>query len=174
MGQHSALIWVKQQVRGLTYLICDDEEAAIDKDAPDKDVRENPCHQGIRPVHHQGSIPVDSHKSPGEGARDGGRVDEARVFVVAEIQRRQVEEVDDEDQLSPGEVRADEEHDEGEVQQVVEDEVAANGAGRVHRLDVAREEADEIAALEDEEDDPDEGGSVPAGTGTGSGGETHQ
>lgn len=45
---------------------------------------------------------------------------------MAEVERRQVEEVDDQDQLSPDEVGSDEEHDEGKVEEVVEDEVAAH------------------------------------------------
>jgi hypothetical protein len=50
-------------------------------------------------------------------------VDEARVGVVAEVERREVGEVEQQHDLGPDEVRAHEEHDEGEVQQVVDDEV---------------------------------------------------
>jgi len=42
-------------------------------------------------------------------------MDGAGVLVVAEVQRRQVEEVDDEDQLGPAEVGTHEEHDKGKV-----------------------------------------------------------
>lgn len=73
--------------------------------------------------------------------------------MVAEGQRAQVEEVDDQDELGPDEVAADEEHDEGKVQQVVRDEVGPDGAGRVHLLEVAREEVHDITNLEEEQDD---------------------
>lgn len=45
---------------------------------------------------------------------------------MAEIEGGQVEEVDDQDNLSPGEVSSDEEHDEGKMQKVVKDEVASH------------------------------------------------
>lgn len=46
--------------------------------------------------HHDSSVPVDGDKGPGEGPRDGGRMDEARVRVVAEVERRQIDEVENE------------------------------------------------------------------------------
>jgi len=73
--------------------------------------------------------------------------------MVAEGQRAQVEEVDNQDELSPDEVAANEEHDEGEVQQVVRDEVGTDGASRVHLFEVAREEVHNIADLGNEQDD---------------------
>ena len=45
---------------------------------------------------------------------------------MTEVERRQVEEVDDQDHLSPNEVGSDKEHDEGEVEEGVDDEVAAH------------------------------------------------
>lgn len=66
-------------------------------------------------MHHDGAVPVDGHKSPGQRARHGRGMDGAGVLVVAEVQRRQVEEVDDEDQLGPAEVGTHEEHDKGKV-----------------------------------------------------------
>lgn len=83
-------------------------------------------------------------------------MDEARVGVVAEVERREVDEVDDEDELSPVEVGADEEHDKGKVQEVVEDEVAADAGGGVDGVGVLGEEVGDVAKLEDEEADPGE------------------
>ena len=103
---------------------------------------------------HEGAIPVDGHKGPGQGSRHDGRVDEARVRVVAEVERGEVEEVEDEDDLGPVEVRADEEHDKGEVEEVVHDEVASHAGGGVDVGGVGREEVGNVAALEDEEHDP--------------------
>lgn len=79
-------------------------------------------------------------------------MDEPGVIGVAEGHGALVDEVDDEDELGPDEVAADEEHDEGEVQQVVHDEVGADGAGRVHLLNVAREEVIDVAELREEQD----------------------
>ncbi len=45
---------------------------------------------------------------------------------MTEVQRGQVEEVDNQDDLGPDKVAAHEEHDEGEGEKVVEDEVAAD------------------------------------------------
>ena len=51
---------------------------------------------------------------------------------------------DDEDDLGNGKVRAHEEHDEGKVQQVVENEVAADAGGGVDDGGVAGEEGERI------------------------------
>lgn len=105
-------------------------------------------------VHHDGAVPVDGDEGPGEGSGNGGRVDEAGVGVVAEVERGQVDKVDDQDNFGPGKVRADEEHDEGKVQQVVENEVAANTGSGLNIVGVLREEVSDVANLENEEDDP--------------------
>ena len=83
-------------------------------------------------------------------------MDEAWGGWVAEVQARQVEEVDDQDDLGPDEVAADEEHDEGELKEVVEDEVGSNRGGGVDVVSVGGEEVPDIADLEDEQEDPKE------------------
>lgn len=105
-------------------------------------------------MQHQGAVPVQPHESPGEGPRRHGQVDEGRARAVQEVQVGQVEEVDHLDDLGPDEVRAHEEHDEGEVQQVVEDEVTADvgGGGDVGRI--LGEEVADVADLQEEDDDP--------------------
>lgn len=105
--------------------------------------------------HHDGSIPVDGNKGPGKRGGHDGRVDEARIGVVAEVERAEVDEVDDEDQLSPVEVGADKEHDKGEVEEVVKNEVASNAGGSIDVVRVAGEEVGNVASLQDEENDPD-------------------
>lgn len=74
---------------------------------------------------------------------------------VTEVERGQVEEVDDQDDLSPDEVGANEQHDEGELEKVVEDEVGADGGGGVDVVGVGGEEVPDIADLEGEQDDPE-------------------
>ncbi len=103
---------------------------------------------------HDGTVPVDGDKGPGERARDDGGVDEARVGVVAEVERDEVDEVEDEHHLGPVKVRVDKEVDEEGVQQVVDDEVAADARGGVDNLGVVGEEVANVAELEEEEDDP--------------------
>jgi hypothetical protein len=89
-------------------------------------------------VEHNSTIPVQSHKGPGKRARDSWDVDEPGMRVVAEVKRRQVEEVDDQDDLSPDEVSADEKHHEGKLQEVVEDEVASNPSGSLDMFALIR------------------------------------
>ena len=103
---------------------------------------------------HDGTIPVDSHKGPGERARHDGGVDEAWVSVVAEVERAEVDEVQDEENLSPGKVGSSKEHDKGEVEEVVHDEVASTAGSSVADVGVAREEVTDITTLKDEENNP--------------------
>jgi hypothetical protein len=139
-------------------LVDDDEEASVGENGPDEDVAKDAGDQVSRVGDHESSVPVDGDKGPGQGSRDDGRVDETRVGVVAEVQRREVEEVEDENDLGPVEVGADKEHHKRKVQQVVGDEVASNAGGGVHMGRVGREEVSNVAALEDEENDPEDGG----------------
>lgn len=81
-------------------------------------------------------------------------MDEARVRAVAEVQRREVDEVEQQHHLGPGEVRMHEQPHETRVQQVVDDEVAAHRARRVDVLELAGEEVPDVDGLEDEEADP--------------------
>lgn len=102
--------------------------------------------------HSDGTIPVDGHEGPCQGSRDNRGVDEAGVGVVAEGEGGKVEEVDDQDDLGPGEMATGKEHDEGKVEEVVEDKVRAHGGSGVDLFDVAGEEVQNIADLQDEQD----------------------
>lgn len=105
--------------------------------------------------HRDGAIPVDGHESPCQGSGDDGGVDEARIGVVAEGKGGEVVEVDDQDDLSPGEVSAGEEHNEGEVKEIVQDKVRAYSGGSVDLLEVTGEEVENITDLQDEQDHAD-------------------
>lgn len=102
--------------------------------------------------HSNGAVPVDGHEGPCQRPGDDRGVDEAWVGIVAESKEGEVVEVDDQDDLSPYEVCAGEEHHKGKVQEVVQDEVRAHGGGGVHLFDVAGEEVENIADLQDEQD----------------------
>lgn len=139
-------------------VVDDDVEAAKDEEGPDEDVAKDAGNQVVRVRHHDGTVPVNGNESPGQRRRDDGSVDEARVRVVAEVERGEVEEVEDDDDLGPGKVRADKEHDKGKVEEVVEDEVATDAGGGVRRLGRLGEEVTNVAGLQHEENDPVDGG----------------
>jgi hypothetical protein len=71
-----------------TYLVDDNEEAAVGQDGPDEDVAKDASHQAVRVGHHDGTIPVDGHKGPSQRRRHDGCMDETRVGVVAEVKER--------------------------------------------------------------------------------------
>jgi len=73
---------------------------------------------------------------------------------VADVQGGQVEEVDDQDDLSPAEMSADKQHDECELQEVVENEVASNTSSSIDIVGITREEMPNISDLQEENDNP--------------------
>lgn len=107
-------------------LVENNEEGAVGKDRPNENVSKDAGNQVMGVRDHQSSIPVNGNKGPGEWCRNDWSVDEARVGVVAEVEGREIGKVEHQNNLSPVEVRSNEEHDEGEVQQVVGNKVATN------------------------------------------------
>lgn len=89
-----------------TYLVNDDEEAAVEKDSPNEDVTEDPRDKRSGMGHHQGAVPVNGDKGPCQRCRHSRRVDESGIGIVAEVERAQIEKVEDKNQLSPVEVRS--------------------------------------------------------------------
>jgi len=139
------------------YLENDQEEESIDQDTPDCNIGQNAGSQMMR-IDSNGTVPVKSNKCPSQRSGNDWNVDESCVSVMAEIKGRQVEEVDDQDNLSPDEVPTDEEHNECEVEQVVEDEVASDTCCGVHVVGIFGEKVPDISDLEDEEKNPVDGG----------------
>jgi len=135
----------------------DEEEEAIDQDTPDCDIGKDAGCQ-VMGIHGNGAIPVQSNKCPRQWPRDHWDVDESWVCVVSEVQGGQVEEVDDQNDLGPDEVSSDEEHDESELQHIVEYEVAANPRCCIDPVDISREKVRNISDLEDEQGNPVDGG----------------
>lgn len=133
-----------------------EEEKTIDQDTPDRNVCKDACSQSLS-MERNSSIPVDGHKSPSKRSTDDWEVNEAWCLWVAEVERGQVAEVDDQDDLGPDKVRADEEHDECELEKVVKDEVRTDGGGGLDIGGVGGEEVPDVADLEEEEDDPVDG-----------------
>jgi len=101
-----------------------------------------------------GTIPVQSNECPCKRTAGGWDMDESGIGVVAEIEGRQVEEIDDQDHLSPDEVGANKQHDECKLQQVVENEMTADTSSSLNVVIVIREEVPHVPNLEDEENKP--------------------
>lgn len=138
----------------LAYLEDEEAEVAEHGNGPHKDVTQHARHKVVRVPQHQRPVPVRRHKRPRQRTRRDGQVHEGRACAVEEVQVGEVEQVDDLDDLGPDEVGAHEEHDEGEVQEVVEDEVAADVGGGGDVGGVLGEEVADVADLEEEDDDP--------------------
>jgi hypothetical protein len=139
-------------------LVNHDEEESIGEDGPDEDVSKDTRDKVVRVGNHQSTVPVNGNKSPGQRSRNNGRMDKSGVGVVAEVERGKIDEVENQNNLGPVEVRADKEHDKGEVEEVVEDEMASDAGSSVNDVRVAREEMSDVTSLEDEEDNPVDGG----------------
>jgi hypothetical protein len=63
-------------------------------------------------------------------------MDKERVIRLAEVQRREVEEIDNEEEFSKPKSGPDPEHQETEVKQVVQDEMASNVACSSDKVDI--------------------------------------
>jgi len=118
-------------------LVDGNKEPAVHQERPHEDVPKDPSDEAVGGMHHDGSVPVDGNKGPRQRSRHHRPVNETGICVVAEVERRQVEEVEEQNELGPDEVGAHEQHDKGKVKQVVEDEVASHAAGLVDIFGVA-------------------------------------
>jgi len=104
------------------------------------------------------TIPIESNEGPCQWSRHNRDMDESWVSAVAEIEGRQVDKVDDQDELSPKELGADKEHDKSELQEVVENKVASNTSSCIDIVGVGGKQVPDITDLEKEKGDPIEGG----------------
>lgn len=90
-----------------TNLEDDQEEQPINEYAPDCDISQDACSQMMR-IDSDCAIPVQSNECPCERTRDNRDVYESWMGVMTEIEGRQVEEVDNHNDLCPDEVPTDE------------------------------------------------------------------
>lgn len=88
------------------------EEGAENQNHPNGHVRQDPRGQRMRPDH-GGPIPEQSDKSPSQRSRNDRYLNQEHGRAVVEIQRHEVEEVEDEHQLGDPEPRPHPEQDEG-------------------------------------------------------------
>lgn len=101
----------------VSYFVYSKVEDTIEHNAPNCNVCENACTQAMS-IDCNRPIPEQGNKAPGQGARHNRDVN-AWMAVVAEMKGGEIEEVDYEDKLSPVEMSSHEEHDEGELEEVV-------------------------------------------------------
>jgi len=73
---------------------------------------------------------------------------------VSEVQARQVDERNQQNDLSPHKVAADEEHNEGELEQVEDDKVASNTGSCVDIIAILGKEVTNVSNLKNEQDNP--------------------
>jgi len=138
-------------------LVGNKEEKSIDQNTPDEDIRHYSCCQGVG-IGSNGTVPVQGNKRPCQWSRNDRDVNESWVGVVAEVKGRQVEEVENQDQLRPNIVATHEQHHECKVEEVADDKVTSYTGGCVDIVGIGGEEGPDISDLQDEEDNPVEGG----------------
>jgi len=103
------------------------------------------------------AIPIESDEGPCQWTRHDWDMDESWVCALAEVEGGQVNKVDDQDKLSPKELRADKEHDESELQEVVENKVASNTSSCINIVGIGGKQVPDITDLENEKGDPIKG-----------------
>lgn len=75
---------------------------------------------------------------------------------MAEVEGGEVEEVDDQNDLSNDEMSTNEQHDEGKLEKIVENEMTSNSRSSLDLLSGLREQMPQVGDLEQEEGEPGE------------------
>jgi hypothetical protein len=104
-----------------------EEEASEHENAPDDDIRQDTCGQ-IASVDSSGTVPEDGDVVPCIRRTDDWPVNPQGGLGVAEVERGQVEQIGDQDDLAGPEVAADPAHDEAELHKIVLENVSVAGA----------------------------------------------
>lgn len=73
---------------------------------------------------------------------------------MAQVEEGKIAKVQDGNDLSPDEMRTDEEHDKSELEEIVQDEVTSDAGSGVDIFGFGGEDVPEVADLEHEEDNP--------------------
>jgi hypothetical protein len=102
--------------------------------------------------------PVQRHEVPSQRARDGANMDQPRRRAMPEVRKAQIEKVHNKHEFGDPKVAARPEMDEAEEQQIRRDVVGADVGGGRHVDAVGGVEGPCVDELEDEQDDPVEGG----------------
>lgn len=131
----------------------DDMARSEEEHDPDEDVGDDPSGQAVA-VHGDGTVPEDGRQRPRVGAGDGREMHKGGQARVAPVAGVLVDEVGGQDDLGAPEVVTDPQHDPGEDEEVVEDEMGRHVGGGRHQGGVLGEEMPDIAQLGQEEEEP--------------------
>jgi len=142
----------KTEAHGIV-LVDDEEEHSIDQNTPDGNIGED-TRDRTSCVDSDSTIPVQGDESPSQWSRNSGDVNQTGMGRVAEVQEGQIEEVEDQDDLSPDKVSSNEEHDECELKEVIEDEVGTNSSSSLDMGGGIGEEVPHVCDLEEEQSEP--------------------
>lgn len=127
-----------------------------EQDHPDEDVSHDPTGQ-IVTVNSNSAIPEQRRQSPSVRSRDGRQVHESGKSPVSPVCNGLVDEVDDENDLSPPEVVTSPQQDPDNEEDVVEDEMGSDVSSSRHDSGVLVEQVPDIAELGEEQKDPGDG-----------------
>jgi len=116
-------------------LVSNEEEQSINKDAPDSNVGEDSGNETMG-VGHNCTVPVYGNKGPSQRSGNDRNVDETWMGCMAEVQRREVEEVEHEKNLSPDEVATNEQHYKAERKKIVGYKVGSDRCSSVYIFSV--------------------------------------
>lgn len=105
-------------------------------------------------MHHDRTAPVERHKVPRQRATDHGDVNEPRGRTMAEVRAGQVEEVDNQQQLSPPEVAPHPEVNKPKQQQIMRNKMAPHITRSGNIRLVARIQMPRIPDLQNIKHDP--------------------
>jgi len=97
-------------------LVRNDEKQTIGQNRPNEDVAKDAGNERFWVGYHDGPVPVNGNKVPCKWSGYDSLMDETSVSRMTEVERGQVEEVDNDQKLSPAEVASHEQHDETKVE----------------------------------------------------------
>lgn len=96
----------KREADGIV-LVGNEEEESVDQDAPDRNIGQDASCQVVG-IDSDGTIPVQSNKCPCKWSRNNWDVNKSWVGIVSEVEGGEIEEINDQDDLRPDEVRSNE------------------------------------------------------------------
>jgi len=132
------------------------EETGEGGNSPDGHIRENTAGEPVA-MDHDGAVPEDHEEGEGQWHRRDGKMDQPWGSRVAEIDGSQIKEIGDEGNLGDDGMTADPEHDPYKLKDVVQNEVASHGSGRIDGGFIAAEQVPDVDNLQNPEHNPVDG-----------------
>lgn len=155
-GIYQGLLTEGQETQGIAkdiVLGSKDVDLPKNKDHPDEDIGNNPRGKVVGMGRNR-AVPEQSRQRPGIGTRNGREMDKGRGSQMRPVSGRLAEDVDDEDDLGGPEVVAHPQHDKGEDEQVIQDEMGGYIGGCGDQDGILGEEVPQIADLGEQQQDP--------------------